>query len=384
MNKLPQLKLHVGKDKIMALEEPWRSLQHHPNSDFEHFLLVCSLRSEVVAPLAFSFWKGDRCVGIVCGRIENISLGPTIGYLKLPSFKTKCLTIIHKGILGEIDEEGAYALMNSIKRVLQEYDLDLATFHHLPERFEFIWKALRHERFTMGAKNPKWTIHRALTLESKPGFLLNRMSSKHRSWVRRKEREINESFSGKVSWKWHNKFSTVDDVCEKMETVAARTYQRGLGAGFIDNFETRKRLELFASRDQLRVMLLEVKDDPVSFWYGLVYKNEFHASATNYTPEVEKYEVGTQTLLRTINALIEEGVEKVDFGLGDASYKARFSNISWREATVQLFRDEINSRLLRRYILIFEACDQTLRRTASKIKVSEFLKKKWRSTIRPK
>ena len=377
------IKVHKGIYEIGKIKNEWMMLQHHPNSDFEHFLLVCSLRSEVIAPVAFSYWKEGRCLGIVCGRIENISLRPAIGYLKLPSFKTKCLTIIHEGILGEIDEEGAFSLLNGIQKMLHEYDLEFVTFYHLPERQEGIWKALRHERLSVGAKQPKWSIHRALTLEGKPGFLLNRMSSKHRSWVRRKEREINEAFSGNISWTWYNKFNSVDHVCKKMESVAVRTYQRGLGAGFIDNFETRKRLELFARKDQLRVMLLEANDEPVSFWYGLVYKNVFHASATGYTPEVEKYEVGTQTLLRTIEALVEEGIEKVDFGLGDASYKARFSDMSWREATVQLFRPNIKSRCLRHYILTVEASDQILRHMASKVGLINFIKKKWRAAIRP-
>lgn len=48
----------------------------------------------------------------------------------------------------EIDEEGAFDLMSVIQRMLQGHDLDLAMFHYLTERFEIIWKAIRHAKLT--------------------------------------------------------------------------------------------------------------------------------------------------------------------------------------------------------------------------------------------
>lgn len=219
-------------------------------------------------------------------------------------------------------------LIHRISELLKDEGLDLATFHHLPEHFDTIWRSLEQANLTVGARNPEWTVHRALILENKRGFLLERMRSKHRTWVRKKEQELSEAFGDDIRWVWHSKFDSVDSICQKMELVAATTYQRGLGVGFLSNYETKKRLELFARRGELRVLILEAKGEPVRFWYGVLYKSVFHAAATGYKPNVEKFEVGTQSLFKTVDALVEEGAKKFDFGLGEAHYKQRFGDVS--------------------------------------------------------
>jgi CelD/BcsL family acetyltransferase involved in cellulose biosynthesis len=169
-----------------------------------------------------------------------------------------------------------------------------------------------------------------------------------------------------------------------IEVVAKKTYQRGLGAGFIDNEETRKRLSFFAQKGMLRVMLLEGDEVPISFWYGVVYKNVFHAAATGYLPDVAKYEVGTLTLMKTIEELSKEEVLKLDYGLGDASYKERFSDISWREASFQIFAPTMKGKILRNYIALAGLIDRQMRNFVEQTGYVERIKKKWRTLIRPR
>ncbi|MGQ9690922.1 MAG: GNAT family N-acetyltransferase, partial [Thermoproteota archaeon] len=247
------------------------------------------------------------------------------------------------------------------------------------------WDALRKEsKRAIGVINPSWSVHRALTLEGNPGFLLERMRSKHRSWVKRKEKELLEAFSDKVKWSWHSNSIDILSICTKLEAVAKTTYQRGLGAGFVDDYETRKRLSLFAKRNQLRVMLLELDGEPSSFWYGVVYKSTFHASATGYRPDMARYEMGTLALLKMVDYLIAEGIEKLDFGLGDAYYKERFSDISWKEASVQLFSDTMRGKMLRNYLQAASWLENNARKFAEKLKFAGRAKKIWRLSIAPK
>lgn len=377
-----QLKIHVGKQEILSLRKTWIALQHNPNSDFYHFLLVCDLRPEVVNPIAFSYWKSNKCCCIVCGRIEFKNLSPAIGYLKLPSFKIKCLTIIHEGVIGAIDDQGALALLNAIKKIQTMYKVDVVHFHHLSNRNEAIWNALSCVKYIEGVQAPQWNKHWAITLEKKQGFLLGRMNSKHRSYIKKLEKNMYRDFNNDIRWVWHREFELIENICEKLEMVSSKTYQRGLNAGFINNCETRARLKYFSCNGQLRVMLLEIKGKPVCFWYGVVYKNVFYAEATGYLPEFEKYIVGTQTLLRTVDALIEEGIEKFDFGLGDANYKARFSNISWNEANVQLFNKTLKSIFIMYYVKIINQINSSLKIIVSKAGIINKLKKNWRIALR--
>ncbi|MGB9553768.1 MAG: GNAT family N-acetyltransferase, partial [bacterium] len=160
---------------------------------------------------------------------------------------------------------------------------EMVSFHHLQEKHSALWEALKgYSGPSIGISKPNWSIHRALSIEKKPGFLLERMRSKHRSWIKKKEKELAQAFNGDVKWIWQKEFSDVGPICEKMEAVAKTTYQRGLGAGFVDNEETRERLSLFAKRGMLRVLLLEVRRQPISFRCGVLYRNTIHAAGAGY------------------------------------------------------------------------------------------------------
>lgn len=375
---------HIGEKDILAIREPWEELQHHPNSDFEHYLLVCKLRKEIVSPWALSIWKEGECKGIVAGRIEDTMIRPQIGYAKLPRVKTRALQIIHEGILGEMDFQGAEALVSTIDEMLRARKVDMVNFPSLPERFSCLWEALRKEnRMTIGVINPRWSVHRALTLEKKPGFLLERMRSKHRSYLKRMEKDLERS-SGKISYHYYADGINIQEVCKKMEIVARKAYQRGLGAGFIDNLETRERLSLFAGRDQLRVMIQEVNGKPVSFWIGIIYQGTCFASDTAYRPEFAKYRVGTLCLINFVNRLVEERIGKLDFGLGDAYYKERFSDVSWREASCSIFANTTKGLILRNYIKAASWLDACARSLAEDIRLTSKIKKVWRQKVRGK
>ena len=372
----------TDEEGIRQLADSWNSLCSNPNSDLEHYLLVCRLRKEVLSPWVFSLEDGGECKAIIAGRIEETVLRPRIGYLRVPGVRVRSLIIIHEGVLGEVGREEAEAFCEALSRVLRERQIQVVAFHHLSERHSGLWEALRGFRHSLGLESPMWSVHRALTMGEEPDFLLRRLSSKHRSWIKNRERRLKEAFEGDVRWIWHRDFNEVTEICSKMEAVASKTYQRGLGAGFIDNDETRQRLSLFAKRGMLRVMLAEVKGRPAGFEYGIVHKGTFYAAATGYLPEVAKYRVGTLTLLKTIEQLSREGISRLDYGLGDADYKKRFSDIEWREATFHIFASDWKGKTLRNYMAIVNTIDQKLRRVASQTGSLQRIKKGWRNLLR--
>ncbi|MGB9553767.1 MAG: hypothetical protein ACPL7L_05280 [bacterium] len=158
-------KTHLGENQISEIADSWLSLQHHPNSDLEHFLLVCRLRKEVISPWAFSVWRDGQIQAIVAGRIEEIVSRPRIGYLKLPGLRLKCLTIIHEGILGELDREGGEALVYALHSMLKRGEVEMVSFHHLQEKHTALWEALKsYSGPSIGISDPNWSIHRALSI----------------------------------------------------------------------------------------------------------------------------------------------------------------------------------------------------------------------------
>jgi CelD/BcsL family acetyltransferase involved in cellulose biosynthesis len=309
-------------------------------------------------------------------------LRPPIGYVRLPGIPARVLTIIHEGVLGELDDKGAEAVVTTLNEILHRREAEVVSIHMLGEE-SALWQALHRRNIqALGLDHTRWMIHRTLKLEKEEGFLIRNMRSKHRSWIRRKERELEEAFSGKVHWEWHSRVLDMPALCERMEGVAMTTYQRGLGAGFVDNRETRERLDLFARRGQMRVLLLEIDGLPKAYWLGTVYGKVFHASATGYTTDMTGFEVGTLAFHRMVDELVREGIDLLDFGLGDAYYKERFADSSWREASVQLFARSIKGRFLKGYLGASVWLDDFARRVAKRLGILDRVKQAWRSRLR--
>lgn len=95
-----------------------------------------------------------------------------------------------------------------------------------------------------------------------------------------------------------NRFDDIPGLCTRLEEVAARTYHRGLGSGFMDDEEHRQRFAVFARQGQLRVQLLEIDGRVRAFWLGTVWQDIFYLSETGYDPDLSRYEAGALTFIR--------------------------------------------------------------------------------------
>ncbi len=371
------VKVHEAPFQLEELRSFWLQEQLHPNSSLDHFLLICNLRPEVISPCVISVWQNGLCRGLLVGRIERSIIQPRVGYFKFPSCHGRKLAFVHEGLIGRIGAVEAELIIDLVRGYLRAGLMDLATFSSIREESTLLETILA----TAPVHKPRWATHWELTMAAEPGFLSRAMKSKHRSWVRRKERELEEMYPGRVAWRWYSKIEDITPLCRQMEVVAEHTYQRRLGAGFKDDQEHRERLSLFARQGMLRILLLEVEDRPVAFWFGISYKGVFHSESTGYLGEFQRFEVGTQIFLRLVDELVKERVSRFDFGLGDADYKKRFGDRSWRETTARLFSNNLRGRALRAYVGVCEHLDLALRYVAAQLGIVNRAKQLWRRCL---
>jgi len=181
-----------------------------------------------------------------------------------------------------------------------------------------------------------------------------------------------------------SQFDDIPGLCARLEEVVARAYQRGLGTGFTDNEEYRRRFALFASRGQLRVQLMEIDGRVRAFWFGYLYRDVFHLSETGYDPDLSRYEVGTLSIIRLSDELAREGIRKLDFGLGDAFYKRQFGDRSWQEGTVWLFAPTAKGLALRSSMGLCTAIDNLGRRVIQRVGGLDRLKAGWLLRLAPR
>jgi len=363
--------------ELEAVKDCWSRWQVHVNSDFEHFTLVCGLRPEVGSPWVLVVEDDSGPGALVACRLENSSIAPTIGYLTTPPLRARVLSVIHHGVVGSLDGSAATAILGHLWSMLAAGHADAVNFHHLPEGSPLLEALWREGPRWFTEKSPRWSVHREMLLPD-IRMVEKTVSAKHRSWLRKRASMLEDAYPGRVAWRWLTRFDDVGPLCARLEQVAARSYQRGLGAGFYDNEEFRSRLELFARRGLLRVQLLEVDGRVRAFWFGTIYGDVFHSSETAYDPELREYEVGTLMFLHMVRELAGEGVARLDFGIGDAQYKQRFGTRSWRETSAWMFAPSARGVSLMLSVRVCGAIDRMARRLVEHTGLTDKLKGAWR------
>lgn len=334
-------------EAVGTLRSAWARWQCHPNSDLDHYLLICQSRRDSCEPYVLCVEDSQGPVAILAGRIEVGELAPSIGYIRPLRISVRRLAVIHQGVLGAVDERVANLLVERLLQTMQEDAIDVIELFHLPEASVVLQSSLIRIARWWRDRRPRWSEHWELTLPREQGGLLRRMSSKHRSWIRRKERELEGAYRGHVEYRTFREDVGIDQLCCELESVSRLSYQRKLGGGYIDSSEERARFALFASRGQLRAWTLRVGDVPRAYGAGVAYRDRFHFFVTGYDPAFRGFEVGTLLFCHMVDALSHEGLAVFDFGLGDASYKQRFGDRSWREGTMRLYPRSVQGLLTR-------------------------------------
>ena len=368
-------------EELETVRAFWEKWQNHPNNDFEHFKLVCQLRKEVISPYVTTIECDGQVRALLVGRLEGTRFVPSIGYFKPVRIPATILAVLYQGLLGEVDERHVEVLVRHLWSSLASGEADAVVFHGLPDDSLLRQGLLAYGSKWLCEKKPQRSVHWEMVLSEEGSFLQQKMVSKHRSSIRKKQHELDSAFPGKTSWCWISRFSDVQGLCARIENVAARTYQRSLGAGFIDDEDHRRRFNLFAVQGQLRIQILEIDGKIRAFWIGAVYQGVFHSFETGYDPDLRQYEPGTLIFIRMVDELAREGVPKLDFGLGDASYKQRFGDKCWGEATFRLFAPTAKGMALRASVGLFSTVDNFGRRLVKNAGVLDRLKTGWRRRL---
>lgn len=314
-------------------------------------------------------------------RLEDTVVRPRIAYLAPVALRARMANVVYGGILGSLSREGASAAVRCLAQVLRQGGADVISFGGLQETSPVLVE-IESQVSSLLRSGGVWQVHREMTLPKEPGALLANMRSKHRSWIRRKERQLAEDHSGRVTEEWMRVFDDIPGLCARLEKVAATTYQRGLGAGFADNEEHRRRYEFFARRGMLRAYIMSIDGVPKAFWSGTVYQGVFHSAVTGYDARLRDYELGTLVFVHMVDELIREGVCRLDFGLGDAHYKERFGDRFWHEADFAIYSPSLRGAALRAASRSAEIAHRLGERTAARLGFVSKIKKAWRDRLR--
>jgi hypothetical protein len=372
--------------EVEALREPWMGWPGHRDSDIDFYLMILQAYPEMLRPHVVAIYRGGKPEAILVGRLDKKKVTFNVGYIRGVGSWARCLTFVYGAIHGNASPENTQILVDEVLNSLKRDEADVALLEFVPLESDLYRIALTAPRGLCRDTLPASQGHEILVVPDSIDEIYRRMSGTRREGIRRGIRKFLARADGKARIECYRRESEFDVLFRDAEEIAKKTYQRGLGAGFATTPEVRERLGLAARKGWLRAYLLYVDDCPVAFWIGTIYNKSFASEYLGYDPKFRQFSPGMFLIMRVIEGFCtgtgDDVVKELDFGLGDAEYKAALCSRGWLEASVYIFAPTLKGIGLKGMRATARAVDGAARKLLVSTNLLPRLKRLWRDRLR--
>ena len=327
MGDLPDVVVATGVDGVEALRDAWQSAGVGDlDSDIDYFLGVVRNAPWVIRPHVVCIRRAGKPDLFGIARLEDFPLRVSFGHRALVRPALRSIVVTFGGIVGAAGAEDEQLILDELQRPLGTGEAEALVLRRLDHTGSLHRVAMDRGGRLLRVHGQVIAHHwRAKKPESLEAFLSNR-SAKTRQTVRRQDRRLERDYGDALRLVRSGRMDEHHDVVRDMETVAARTYQRGAGrAAFRDDAVDRALLELGLRRGWFRAWMLYLKEKPVAFWLGTAYAGTFTIMVPGFDPDHSKESVGRYTMFRMLeDVCADEHISQIDLGQGDFEYKQSF------------------------------------------------------------
>lgn len=372
--------------ELDQVREAWKSWPGNRDSETDSYLMFLRSNPTTERPHVLVVYRDGRPDAILVGRVDLGHISCRLGYLQL-KLPAKILCFVYGALRGNPSQENCDLIVRSILKSLSDREADVAYMNFLRQDSDLCRIAMRKPGLLSRDYVRITQPHFAITLPATVEEFYQGLSSGARWQAKNKHKKLLKDFGGDVKVRCFRDVSELDAMIRDVEQVAKKSYQRGLGVGFVDRPETREHLQLEAERGWLRGYVLYVMGRPLAFWIGDINENTFGSDYLAYDAEFGKYSPGMVLTTKVIEGFCDgnrEGVTAVDFATGHAQYKEVLSNHRWSEVCIYIFAPSargIGLNVLRSFI---GGLDQTIKKVLARTSLLQKLKKAWRNHARSK
>ena len=368
--------------EVLALRNEWQLLPKDPNGDIDFYLAVVESHSEVLRPHVIVLRRRGILQAIVLGRIEVKPLQVALGYKKVSTRPVRFLMLIHGGVLGDDTEGRASVIIESIRRTLRSREADIAWFYGLDRNSAFYRVARAAGSLLTRDLCPTSLGRWRGRLPGSYDELLRRLSPNTRHNLKRYSKRLHQAYGEQLTVRSFRSRADVDTILADTEAVAAQTYHRGLGVGFVNNDETCQLMMLAANRGWLRAYILYIAGQPSAFWNGFLYRRTFFTWTTGYLQDLADFRPGTFLLQKVFEDLCSErAADEIDFGFGDAQYKRDWCDHEELQASFLLFAPTMKGIILNWSRTPLIVATNSARALIARTGALQKLKKVWRERL---
>jgi len=341
------VKIFRDINDLEEIKDFWKGLTYYPYTDFDYYLQIAASDKEFLRPYIILLTLDNRPITLLIGRIKNTKTKIKIGYKDIHKVKTKILEILYAGFLGDQSLDVCHLLIDTIKKSLKAGEADIAYLKYLSINSNIFKTAKKSVNGIIRDYLSVHTSHWILRLPDSYNEFLNGRSKSSKEFIRRYTSRLEKRMGDRMSLMRYDKLKDLEKIMAETERIASRTYQRGLGIGFIDNEYTRNQFKFTLQNNWSATWILYIDNEPCAFWTGLIYKETFLSVATGYLTEFKSERLGTYLMMEMIKEFCSDtNLKNLDFGFGDADYKKNYSSLNSIESSVYLYAPTIKSYYL--------------------------------------
>ena len=370
--------------ELEKIRHEWQSWPGNRDSEMESYLTLVGTNPGTVCPHVLVVYREGKPDAILVGRIDKGQIRCRAGYFEM-GLGARIMRFGNGALRGNPSEESCELL---VKEILFSLSMGEADAAHL----SFLRRGSDLCRLSATKPGPLCRdylrtplIHFATALPGGPEEFYRGLSSGARWQAKSKQKKLLKAFGENIRIRCFREPAELENLIQDVEEVARKSYQRGLGVGFIDSPKVREQFRLKAQRGWLRAYVLYISDRPCSFWIGDVNQGTFGSDYLAYDAEFERYSPGMCLILKVIEGFCDEspqGINAVDFATGYAQYKEVLSNRKWEEEDVHIFAPTIKGVGLNLVRSFFVVIDQSGKKLLASTNLLQKLKKRWRARAR--
>ncbi len=364
--------------EVEEIRQVWSAWPSHRDSDIDFCLEFGWTRKEVVRPHVIVLYRDGRADAMLVGWIERVRLKSKIGYLRLPGMPALLLNFSYGGLLGNASAENCRELVLSILGALRQGEAEVAVLGNLAVDSSLYREAHRLPGFASRDRLPATVTRHAMTLPADVKDVYSALSANHRSDLKRKAKKLVAKYPDAVRVCCYRQPAEVEAAAPQIEEIAKKTYQRGLGVGFQDSEEMRRRLRMCAEKGWLRMYVLYLGDVACAFWIGTVYNGNFCSDYLAFDPAFGDCSPGSFLMMKVIEDFCNAGVKEIDFGSGEGRYKEQFGNRSAIESSAWIFAARPKGLALNAIRTSAATVDGVARKILDKTNLLPRIKRAWR------
>lgn len=372
--------------ELEAIRDAWQSWPGNRDSEMEPYLTFMQSNPITVRPHVVVVERDGRPDAILVGRIDRSPIRCRLGYVHM-NLPAQVLCFVAGALRGNPSLENCDLMVSSVLQSLSEREADVAYMNFLKEGSDLCRLSMQKPGRLFRDYVPTTQPHFAATLPSSAEKFYAGLSKSVRGNLKEKQRKLVKAFGGDVKIRCFREVGEVDSLIQDAEQVAAKSYQRGLGVGFVDEPGIRNSIRLHAERGCLRGYVLYVAGKPCAFQIGDINQDRFGGNFTGYDEALGKYSPGMYLMVKVIEGFCEDSaqaVRAVDFGPGNSWYKQSICNEEWTETAVHIFAPTIKGFYLNVVRSSVGTVDHALKSVLERTNLLQKIKRGWRNRARPK